>query len=61
MTDWVERALASMTVQEKLVLVSGAGLFHTQEIKRLGIRSLHMADGSQWAQGGSWCRWIVGR
>ncbi|MFT8719246.1 beta-glucosidase family protein [Acetobacter sp.] len=46
MTDWVERALVAMTVEEKLALVSGAGLFHTQEIKRLGIRSLHMADGS---------------
>ncbi|NHN87180.1 beta-glucosidase family protein [Acetobacter conturbans] len=46
MTGWIERTLTEMTLLEKLALISGAGLFHTQAIERLEVRSLRMADGS---------------
>lgn len=37
--------VAQMTLEEKVSLCSGADMFATQEIERLGIPAIHMADG----------------
>src|SRR5690242_8705130 len=41
----VETLLAQLTLQEKVLLLSGASMFGTPAIERLGIRSMRFADG----------------
>lgn len=41
----VEELLAALTLQEKLGLCSGRGLWQSASIKRLGLRALSMTDG----------------
>lgn len=37
--------LAQLTLDEKIGMIHGAGLFHTQGVSRLGIPALNMSDG----------------
>lgn len=45
MSDRVEELLARLTVEEKVTLVSGADMWTTPAIERVGIASLKMSDG----------------
>jgi beta-glucosidase len=43
--DYIEELLQQMTVDEKIGMVHGSALFHTEGIERLGIPPLVMSDG----------------
>lgn len=43
--DRAERLLAQMTMEEKLQIIHGTGLFHTGAVERLGIPEVYMSDG----------------
>lgn len=44
-TDRARRLLEQLTLDEKLGMIHGAGLFRTEGVKRLGIPPLRMSDG----------------
>lgn len=41
----IEELLAQLTLEEKIGMIHGAGLFRTESVERLGIPSLYMSDG----------------
>lgn len=41
----IEEIIKCLTLQEKIGMIHGAGLFRTEGVKRLGIKPLKMADG----------------
>jgi beta-glucosidase len=41
----IEELLEQLTLEEKIGMIHGAGLFRTEGVKRLGIPPLHMSDG----------------
>ena len=43
--DYLEGLLRQLTLEEKIGMVHGAGLFRTEGVERLGIPSLRMSDG----------------
>lgn len=45
MEQQIEELLQKMTLEEKIGMIHGAGLFRTQGVERLGIPELHMSDG----------------
>ncbi len=45
MEQQIEKLLQEMTLEEKIGMIHGAGLFRTQGVERLGIPELHMSDG----------------
>ena len=51
MSDWVERTLAALTLDEKITLLSGANLWETDAIGRLGVPSIRVTDGPNGARG----------
>ncbi len=42
---WIEEILEQMTLEEKVTMIHGGGLFKTGAVERLGIPSLVMSDG----------------
>ncbi|KAH7376892.1 glycoside hydrolase superfamily [Plectosphaerella cucumerina] len=50
----VSDLLASLTLEEKCLLLSGKNMWETEEIPRLGIRSLKMTDGPAGVRGSRW-------
>ncbi len=49
----IERLLAALTLEEKVSLTSGADLWNTPPVPRLGIPALRVTDGPSGARGGS--------
>lgn len=45
MERYIEQLLSQLTLEEKIDMIHGAGLFRTGSVDRLGIPSLHMSDG----------------
>lgn len=45
MEQQIEALIKEMTLEEKLGMIHGAGLFRTEGVKRLGIPPLYMSDG----------------
>lgn len=43
--DKIEELLSKLTLEEKVGMIHGAGLFRTEGVERLGIKPLKMADG----------------
>lgn len=41
----IEEILSKLTLEEKISMIHGSGLFRTAEVPRLGIPCLHMSDG----------------
>ncbi len=41
----IDKIISQMTLEEKALLLTGAASMNTNEIKRLGIKSIYMADG----------------
>lgn len=41
----IEKILEELTLEEKIKMIHGCGLFKTEEVKRLNIPSLKMSDG----------------
>ena len=41
----IDELLAKLTLEEKIGMIHGAGLFRTESVERLGIPSLYMSDG----------------
>jgi beta-glucosidase len=53
MDDRIEKLLAELTLDEKVSLVSGADMWRTPPVPRLGIPQLKVTDGPVGARGGS--------
>ncbi len=51
MTDAFEAMIDALTLEEKISLVSGADMWHTTEVERLGIRALWLSDGPNGVRG----------
>ena len=49
--DHVGRLRAELTLEEKISLVSGAGLWHTRAVPRLGIPAMKVSDGPNGVRG----------
>lgn len=45
MEQYIEELLSRLTLEEKIGMIHGAGLFRTAAVERLGIPSLRMSDG----------------
>lgn len=45
MEQYIESLLSQLTLEEKIAMIHGAGLFRTGSVERLEIPSLHMSDG----------------
>lgn len=45
MENEIEKLLRQLTLEEKIGMIHGAALFHTQSVDRLGIPPLYMSDG----------------
>ena len=41
----IEQILSQLTLEEKISMIHGAGLFRTAEVPRLGIPCVKMSDG----------------
>ena len=41
----LERLIGEMTLEEKIGMIHGQGIFHTKGVERLGIPPLWMSDG----------------
>ena len=47
---YIEQILNELTLEEKIGMIHGAGLFRTEGVKQLSIPPLYMSDG-QWGCG----------
>ena len=45
MNQKIEALLGQLTLEEKVKMIHGDGLFSSGEVKRLGIPPVHMSDG----------------
>ena len=53
MVERIEALLKQMTLEEKVSMLAGADMWHTQGVERLGIPAIKMSDGPNGARGGS--------
>lgn len=42
---FIEKLIKELTLEEKVGMIHGAGLFRTEGVERLGIPPLYMSDG----------------
>lgn len=51
MQNYIENLLSQLTLEEKISMLHGAGLFRTEGVERLGIPALHFSDGPMGVRG----------
>ena len=51
MERYIENLLSQLTLEEKIAMIHGAGLFRTAAVERLGIPALHFSDGPMGVRG----------
>lgn len=51
MEQYIENLLSQLTLEEKISMIHGAGLFRTAPVERLGIPALHFSDGPMGVRG----------
>ena len=51
MTDWLTETLGALTLDEKIALLAGRGLWSTVPIDRLGVPSVRLTDGPNGVRG----------
>lgn len=51
MEKYIENLLSQLTLEEKISMIHGAGLFRTAPVERLGIPALHFSDGPMGVRG----------
>lgn len=51
MEQYIENLLSQLTLEEKVAMIHGAGLFRTGEVARLGIPSIRFSDGPMGVRG----------
>lgn len=51
MEEYIEKLLSQLTLEEKISMIHGAGLFRTAPVERLGIPALHFSDGPMGVRG----------
>lgn len=51
MENYIEKLLSQLTLEEKISMIHGAGLFRTAPVDRLGIPALHFSDGPMGVRG----------
>ena len=51
MEHYIENLLSRLTLEEKISMIHGAGLFRTEGVERLGIPPLHFSDGPMGVRG----------
>lgn len=51
MEEYIESLLSQLTLEEKISMIHGAGLFRTAPVERLGIPALHFSDGPMGVRG----------
>lgn len=51
METYIENLLFQLTLEEKISMIHGAGLFRTAPVERLGIPALHFSDGPMGVRG----------